>query len=106
MKQLVVKKIGKLKWVLNNDFEIFGWTVPKGFETDLATVVRTWARDADEAAVLHDYLLSVGHNRRFCDEEFYRAMISIQVHPIKAKIMYYGVRLYSIGIGIRCYLFK
>lgn len=97
MNNLTVEKIGKIKWRLVKPFKYSNIIVPKGFETDLATAVRTWARDADEAAVVHDYMLSTEEYDRYeCDVMFYDVMLHTNVNPIKAKIMYLAVRLYSI----------
>lgn len=97
MNNLTVEKIGKIKWRLTKRFTMCGITVPKGYETDLATVVRTWARDADEAAVIHDYMLDSGkYPRRVCDEKFYEVMLKTHVGPKKAKLMFIAVRVYGI----------
>jgi len=101
MKPLAVEKIGKTTWRLTRNFYMNGITVPRGFVTDLATMVRTWARDADEAAVIHDYMLSTNSfARRDCDYMFYACMLDTGVRPLKAKVMFYAVRLYGLIKGL------
>lgn len=61
---IVVAKIGARRWRLERNFKTKYGTVPKGFETDGATVPRiAWSIVSPgtrffEAAVVHDYLLS------------------------------------------------
>lgn len=94
-------------WVLDEDLvcvyldRVF--VVPKGFETDFASVPRVlWAvvppyGEHTKAAVLHDYLYSGGYKleRLECDNIFKQAMIASGVSEIKANTMYTGVRSFG-----------
>jgi len=46
------------------------------------------------AAVLHDYLLTIS-NRRYADQKFKDALISLNIKQWRVWLMYNGVRLYS-----------
>ncbi len=69
--------------------------VPSGFKTDLVT---NWVRGRhDEAAVIHDYLLSKGESWRYSNKVMNLAMKDSKVHPlhrilIKAFIDLNGLR--------------
>lgn len=78
------------------------YTVPKGFETDLASVPRLFQNmfpsdgKYKEQAVLHDYLLTSNTmSRRMADKIFYYAMIDNGIKPLTAYVLYQAVRLYS-----------
>lgn len=79
------------------------FSIPAGFETDLASVPRLlWSllpphgRYA-KAAILHDWLLTQAPaiSRPQADELFYQAMLILGVPTWQAKLMYYAVRTYS-----------
>ena len=73
-------------------------TVPKGFESDGASVpkvfqniVSRWGKHGS-AAVLHDYLYKCGvFSKRECDVLFLDAMLISGVWKIRAYSMYYAV---------------
>lgn len=80
------------------------YTVPKGFETDLASVPRfLWPIFAPQysgfvaPAILHDYLYRCPNDitRKFADEVLYSALISENVSPFTASKFYLGVRLFG-----------
>ncbi len=80
------------------------YMVPKGFETDLASVPRIlWPILAPQysgfvaPAILHDYLYHCGNKitRQFADEVMYSALISENVTPFIASKFYLGVRLFG-----------
>jgi hypothetical protein len=74
--------------------------VPKGFETDFASVPM-WAAGvldtlgaATEAGVVHDYLYAVGEpgQREKADTIFLDTLAAQHVDPIRRKLMYEAVR--------------
>ncbi len=76
--------------------------VPKGFETDFASVPRVFWRvlpptgDYGKAAVIHDKLYKDGSgNREWCDGVFLEAMTVLGVSLIKRQIIYRAVRLFG-----------
>lgn len=78
--------------------------IPKGFDTDLASIPRfLWAiispsrSDFIAPAILHDYLYvcNNGYNREEIDDIFYQALIDNNVVKITALEMYYAVRLFG-----------
>lgn len=80
------------------------YTVPKDFETDLASIPRPlWSVFAPQysgfvaPAILHDYLYRCSNNisRQFADEVLYSALISQNVTPFTASKFYLGVRLFG-----------
>jgi len=81
------------KWIIK---------VPKGFETDFASVPQFlwfwlpyWGKYG-KAAVLHDYVYQTHLTERsIADSIFYEAMLVGGTTHWKAKLMYYGVRLFG-----------
>lgn len=80
------------------------YTVPKNFETDLASVPRVlWPvfapiySDFVAPAILHDYLYRCNNaiTRKFADEVLYSALITENVTPFMASKFYLGVRLFG-----------
>ena len=73
--------------------------VPANFESDGASVWRPlwWfidpAGEAFEAAVVHDYLLSIKSS--LASDEFYKYLLLYGVKPWKAFIAYKAVDLYQ-----------
>ncbi|WP_062120568.1 DUF1353 domain-containing protein [Aureimonas sp. AU40] len=72
--------------------------VPVGFVTDGATVPRClwwflppWGTRESKAAVVHDFLLSMGVEWREAARELRTALIAIGVSPVRAEIVYRGV---------------
>jgi len=103
MNAIQVVKIGKRKWRLLEDFNFNlgeSTKVPKGFETNGASVPRLFwwfldpATELFEAATVHDYLLSINSNK--ADIIFYRLALKYGVPSYKAKIAYLSVKLYSV----------
>ena len=80
--------------------------VPKGFESDGVTVPRAfwsilppWGHPATRAALLHDFLLVSGYERRFAAREFKLAMIATGVNKAFAQTVYLAVRAYDLFRG-------
>lgn len=80
------------------------YVIPKGFETDLASIPRLlWPIFAPHyagfvaPAILHDYLYSLNGaiSRRFADEVLYSALIAENVTKFTAYKFYLGVRLFG-----------
>ena len=80
------------------------YVVPKGFETDLASIPRLlWPIFAPQysgfvaPAILHDYLYRCNNNitRVFADEVLYSALITENVTPFTASKFYIGVRIFG-----------
>lgn len=78
----------------------FKFIVPRGFETDFASVPRgLWNifppfGKYTPAAVLHDYLYRFSKlTRKRCDEIFLECMTALGVPYIKRYLMYWGLRV-------------
>lgn len=80
------------------------FTVPKDFETDLASIPRLlWPIFAPQysgfvaPSILHDYLYRCNNNitRQFADEVLYSALITENVTAFTAAKFYLGVRLFG-----------
>lgn len=80
------------------------YTVPKDFETDLASIPRVlWPLFAPQysgfvaPAILHDYLYRCNNSvtRKFADEVLYSALITKNITPFMASKFYLGVRLFG-----------
>lgn len=74
--------------------------VPKGFETDLASVPRAiWAWIPPlgrylRAAIVHDYLYRTGQlPRKVADKSFHALMRRAGVGAARARLMYWAVRV-------------
>jgi len=96
----------------------FDVIVPKGFETDLASIPRWFAPFGftklgryDKAAVVHDWLyrsiastskdpLTYTMSRFLADAIFREAMMTLGVETWRRVLMYYAVRLFG-WYGIR-----
>lgn len=79
------------------------YIIPEGVDTDFASIPRAFRRvlsrtgKHDKAAVLHDYLCEYKIvPRKMADKLFLEAMKSLKVNWLKRKIMYRGVRTYSV----------
>lgn len=106
---LLTEPIGERKWILREEYryEVNGYviTVPKGFQTDLASVPRVlWVffppfGKYTRAAIIHDYLYSelndTGINRYWADKIFYHIMQELRVAGYKRASMYRAVRLFG-----------
>lgn len=79
--------------------------VPKGFVTDGASVPRLFwgimppVHRYFLAAVVHDYLLYTGHNRRSADRVFGDALKEHGISGVKRWVMYRAVRAHAILFG-------
>lgn len=100
-------------WVLNNDLVLeystgVNITVPKGFKTDLASVPQIlWNiippfGDCTQASIVHDFLYSnkgsvcgLQFTRADADNILYTLMVQAGMSYIKAKSMYYAVRMFG-----------
>ena len=74
--------------------------VPAGFITDFASVPRLpitymlFGNIGHRAAVVHDYLYATGETpREYADDVFRLLLIEEGVSPIRANLMYAGVRM-------------
>lgn len=90
---------------------LLGFVVPKGFETDGATVPRLFwpifppVGQYFPAAVLHDYLLlereRLKLSRRQADDRFAKALKVLGVSPWRRRLMCGAVRLWTWWISVR-----
>ena len=87
---------------VSKDGEVY--SVPAGVDTDFASIPRAFRRvlsrtgKHDKAAVLHDYLCeSKIVPRKEADKVFLEAMKHLKVNWLKRRLMYTGVRSYSIA---------
>lgn len=94
-----VRKTGEVK--------VQSLTIPKGFETDFASVPRIFhsifppTGRYGVAALVHDYLcVEKPVTRREADAIFYDLMKRHGVKLWKAKVLYAAVRLYAIVTGV------
>lgn len=78
--------------------------VPPGFKTDFASVPRLpltyllFGGVGDAAAVVHDYLYTMGNvPRKLCDEVFVEALKASDVAAWRRGPMWLGVRLFGGG---------
>lgn len=80
------------------------YIIPKGFETDLASIPRLlWPVFAPQysgfvaPAILHDYLYRCNNDitRLYADEVLYSALITEDVSAFTASKFYLGVRLFG-----------
>jgi len=107
LNRLEVTPIGKTTWELISDFNISVnervYTIPKGFITDFASTPRiSWVLFPSSEglykipSVLHDWLYTSGEvDREYADKVFYYFMLQKGVNIIKARIIYYSVRLFG-----------
>lgn len=106
--ELVVSPVRERTWKVRNPLVCstrFGTiVVPRGFETDGASVPRIMWRlfppfdgDYDAAAVLHDYVyrnsLKLGFTREQADTLLRDGMVATHTARWKRCAIYYGVRL-------------
>lgn len=102
----LIKITGTQKWKVAKSFDFIldgqMVTVPKGFETDLASTPRiTWvvfpkSGTYTEAAVIHDCLYKSGqYKRKSCDKVFKKALRYCGVGFIRANAMYRAVRMFG-----------
>lgn len=103
--KLLLTPSGFKTWELAEDFEIVTkqgtFIIPKGFITDLASTPRfLWSilppfGRYSVAALVHDYLYRIGYDKKLADKVFYELMIKHGTYKWKAKVMYYGVKLFG-----------
>ena len=88
------------RYILLEDFTFSGFTVPKGFVTDGATIPKIFwnilppVHRYFPAAIVHDYLLSTG-TRSFADRHFKIALKELDISKVRRFIMHAAVRLNS-----------
>jgi hypothetical protein len=90
------------KWIMLGNYSILGFTIPAGFRTDLDSIPR-WVpflyailkHRAIESSVLHDYLYSIGHDKKQADLIYRQAMKLTKVNPAIREIIYLGVKLFG-----------
>lgn len=96
-----IKHNGKrVYFVLLEDEKVFGFLIPKGFETDFASVPKSFWNILpplgrhNNAALLHDwlYVKNIGTRKR-ADELFLEVMLCDGVRKVSAYVMYWGVRI-------------
>ncbi len=93
-------KYDRTLYLLLEDFEFSGVTVPKGFITDGATIPRIFwpilppVHRYFPAAVVHDYLLTQV-SRDEADEEFNICLKELNISTFRRLAMYGAVRLYA-----------
>jgi len=101
--EVVVRLIDDQRWVTLEPITYGEWTVPAGTVTDLASVPRVavwliarfgrwvpgaiWHDDALEKLVKHGRMSSVE-----CDELFRQALEELDTPPVRAWLMWLGVR--------------
>lgn len=107
--KLILTPSGFKTWKVWQDFKqetsIWDIEVPKGTETDLASIPRfLWCLlppfgRYSQAAVIHDYLYSTEGtgvlSRKDSDNIFYELMIRYGTYKWKAKLMYFAVRIFG-----------
>lgn len=90
------------QWIYGQITPAVDITVPVGFKTDLASIpwFAQWLVPKlgihNLAAVLHDYLCVIAENRgqrKSADKVFYEALRACKVTKLRARMMYYAVRL-------------
>ncbi|GAA0691028.1 hypothetical protein GCM10010193_51780 [Kitasatospora atroaurantiaca] len=102
---VVVRQVGVKSWQLAEPLTYQGnqetFTVPVGFETDLASVPRplVWLLPRyglyTKSAILHDYLCCTGVERSDADGLFRRSMYELGVPFTRRWMMWAAVRLGS-----------
>ena len=104
--RIKIERIGARRAVVMEDTELFGVMIPKGFETDGATVPRLFWFILSPftlglyAAICHDFQLSNGDKyiakrRKEIDKQFKYNLIDSGVNPIRAYASWIGVRIWS-----------
>lgn len=103
--KLILTPAGFKTWELVKPFKtsIYNYeiVVPKGFKTDLASTPRLlWVLlppfgRYSQAAVVHDYLYRIEHDRKEADAIFYELMLRYDTYKWKARLMWLAVRLFG-----------
>jgi hypothetical protein len=88
--------------IIKNNNEELGFIVPKGFETDLASVPRVpvaWllvGGIAHKSAVMHDYFYRTGSvSKEFADSAFFYGMETEGISYWRRWLMYKAVDLFG-----------
>lgn len=113
-----IKPLKEYKYILGKEVEVqiddVTITIPKGFETDLASIPRWyWSilspnnTSLVAPAILHDYLYACEtyFTQKESDDIFYTAMIANEVNSFTAYQMYLAVRLLGrkhFHTGLKC----
>ena len=102
--ELHVRKIGRMRWILLEDWVTPYGTVPKGFESNGASVPRfmwwfvTPTGILFEAAILHDYYYKEAlEDKPFADEMFKDVALTYGATEVEATLSYFGVVLLGRG---------
>ena len=88
------------RYVLLEDFKYAGFTVPKGFVTDGATIPKIFwgmlppVHRYFPAAIIHDYLLTQG-SRAAADREFKIILKKLNISRLRRFLMAGAVRAYT-----------
>jgi hypothetical protein len=92
--------------ILLRDWEIRGFTIPRGYVWDGASIpglIRPWMGDPFEgpnrdSGLLHDYLYEVAKvPRAQADELFYRELLADGDGSVEAKLKWSAVRMFAGG---------
>lgn len=102
-KPIKVEKVSSRLYRILEDTPIFGVVIPKGFETDGASVPKPfwWVispfAEGFRAAIVHDfrYRLDASMTRKEADTEFYYNLDKDDVHCISRLLVYWAVRLFG-----------
>lgn len=103
---VLVRRVSSNKIVVEEDSELFGVTIPKGFESDGVTsphslfhIFLSPFSEGLYAALVHDYVLHIGEKnmktRKKADNEFYNNLKASGVSNSKASLAYMCVRIWS-----------
>lgn len=100
LSKCILQPYDKHKFILLEDFEYNGYTVPKGYITDGASVPRIFwfiyppnRPDYLPAAIIHDYLCDK-ENYKEADREFKNCLNDLDVSEFTVKIFHNGVVSY------------
>ena len=97
----IVRPSGENLWELVEPYNFNGFTVPRGFLTDFDSIPRlpvifaSFKGRARTAALIHDYLYSIGFDRYLADRTFLRMMVAEGVRLRHAFPIYLGVRWFG-----------
>ena len=81
----------------------YGYTIPKDFEFDGASIPRIFWRIIGEpfdtkfieASLVHDYLCRIRYCRKGADRKFRALLLKAKVKKWRATLMYVSVRAYA-----------
>tara|TARA_Y100000592_G_C5424396_1_gene294927 strand:+ start:781 stop:1161 length:381 start_codon:yes stop_codon:yes gene_type:complete len=97
---------GEDKYVLTKPFRFGGYTIPKGYKWDGATIPQIfWSLVGSpfqpkfmKASLVHDFLYYRKDITAKCNDQTFRKVLLLDgVGKVKATVMYSAVRLYRIG---------